>query len=155
MSLQEVNFQYSGAVLINFGLSGLGFPLVLFLMSLRATKSLACTPPGRLFVSKQDIGVEKRVSATYLPFKLGDLGSVLGLDDTLDKVISPEGCLDGRNIGGRSLPRLNPLFPCHIVSAPVGHMSVSRLGFGEDKSVYVVYSPGKVMGDRDFTCCGP
>ena len=69
-------------------------------MSLRATKSLARTPPGRLIVTKQDIGVENRVSATYLPFNQGDLGSILGLDDTLDKVISPEGCLDGGFIGG-------------------------------------------------------
>ena len=124
-------------------------------MLLRATKSMAHTPPGHLIVTKQDIGVENRVSATYLPLKLGDLGSVPGLDDTLDKVISHEGCLDGRIIGGRSLPRMNPLFSCPIVSAPEGHMSVSRLGFGEDKRVSVVYYPGKVLGDREFTCCGP
>ena len=68
-------------------------------MSLRALKSLARTPPWRLIVTKQEVGVENRVSATYLPFNQGDLGSVLGLDDTLDEVISPEGCLDGGILG--------------------------------------------------------
>ena len=124
-------------------------------MSLQAMKSLARTPPGRLIVTKQDIGVENRVSATYFPFNQGDLGSVLGLNDTLDKVISPEGCLVGGIIGGRSLPRLNPLFSCPIVSSPEGHMFVSRLGYGEDKHVSVVYSPGMFLGDREFSCCGP
>ena len=49
-------------------------------MSLRATKTLACTPLGCLNCIKQGLGVEKRVSATYVPlqFNLGDMGSVLG-----------------------------------------------------------------------------
>ena len=71
-------------------------------MSLRATKSLARTPPGHLKVIKQDFGEENRVTATYLPmqFKLGDLGSALDLDDSLDKVTSPMDCLDGGSLGG-------------------------------------------------------
>ena len=84
---------------------------------------------------------------------MGDLGSALGPDDTLVKVSSPMDCLDGGRLGGKSnLSCLNPLFSCPVVPAPVGHLSVSWMGFGEDKRVSVVYSPGKVLGDRDFPC---
>ena len=71
-------------------------------MSLRATKSLARNPPGRLNIIKQDIGEENRVIATYRPlhFNLGDLGPAIEMDDTLDKVISPLGCLVGGSLGG-------------------------------------------------------
>ena len=83
------------------------------------------------------------------------MGSALDLDDSLDKVTSPMDCLDGGSLGGCSnLSRLKPFYPCPVVSAPVGHLSVSRMGFGEDKRVSAVYSPGKVMGDRDFSCLG-
>ena len=50
---------------------------------------------------------------------------------------------------------MNPIFSCPIVLAPVGLLSISRLGFGEDKRVNVVYSPRKVLGDRDYPCLDP
>ena len=126
-------------------------------MLLQVMKSMARTLPGRLNIIKQDIGEENWVIATYLPlqFNLGDLGPALELDDTLDKVISPLDCLVGGSLSGRTnLSHLNPIHPCPAVSDPVGHMSISRMGFGEDKRVSVVYSPGNVMGDRDFSCLG-
>ena len=72
------------------------------IMSLRATKSLARTPPGHLKVIKQDFGEVNRVNATYMPmqFKLGYLGSALDLDDSLDKVTSSMDYLDGGSLGG-------------------------------------------------------
>ena len=127
-------------------------------MSLRATKSLARTPPGHLHCIKQGIGVEKRLSATYMPlqFNLGESASAHGQDDNLDKVFSTMDCLDSGSMGGRSsLPLLNPLSPCPIVSVPLGHLTCSQKNFGEDKCVPVVYSPGKVLGIRDDLCLGP
>ena len=52
------------------------------------------------------------------------------------------------------MSHLKPLYPCPIVIVPVGHMSVSRLGSGEDKCS-VVYSSGKFMGDRDLPVLDP
>ena len=71
-------------------------------MSLRATKYLAHTPPGRLNIIKQDIGEKNRVTATYLPlhFNLGDLGPAIEMDNTLDKAIFPLDCLVGGSLGG-------------------------------------------------------
>ena len=64
-------------------------------------------------------------------FQMGDLGSALDLDDSLDKVTSPMDCLDGGSLGGRTnLSRLKPYYPCPVVSVLVGHLSISRLGFG-------------------------
>ena len=136
---------------------GWGVSLIVFVMSLRAMKSLARTPPGQLKVIKQDFGEENRVTATYLPlhFKMGDLGSTLDLDDSLDKVTSYMDCLDGRSSGGRTdLSCLKPFHPCPAVSSPMGQLSVSRLGFGEDKRS-VVYSPGNFLGDRDLPVLNP
>ena len=141
-------------------------------MSLRATKSLARNPPGCLNCIKQGIGVEKRVSATYVPmqFNLGDMGYVLGpeidnvkLAPVLDGVIFAVDRLDGGNLGGQSncdlndifLPVLSPLYACPIGSIPMGHLSCFQNGFGEDKRVSAIYSPVKVMGDRDLLCMGP
>ena len=118
-------------------------------MSLRAIKSLARTPPGHLQCSKQGIGVEKRLSATYLPFNLGDSGTVIGRDDHLDKVSSPLECLDDAGLGGRLLP--NPFLPCPVVSDPVGRPHCSQLNIGEDLSAVGDYSFKMVLGLRDVS----
>ena len=127
-------------------------------MSLRATKNLTRTPPGHLHCIKQGIGVEKRLSATYMPlqFILGEPTSALGLDETLDMVLPSVDCLDGGCMGGRSsLPLLNPLPSCPVAFVPLGHLACSQKNFGEDKCVPMVYSPGKVLGIRDYLCLGP
>ena len=92
-------------------------------MSLWAAKYLARTPPGHLQCIKQGNGVEKRLSATYFPFNVGDAGSVIDRDDNLDKVFSSMDCLDGDCMGGRTL--LNPLPSCPVVFVPSGHLVCS------------------------------
>ena len=116
-------------------------------MSLRAVKSLARTPPGHLQCIKQGNGVEKRLSATYLPFNLGDSGPVIGRDDHLDTVFSPLDCLDGAGMGGS--PLLNPLPSCPVVSVPSGQPTCSRQNLGEDLFAAEDYPSGKVLGLRD------
>ena len=71
-------------------------------MSLRTTKTLARTPPGHLHCIKQGIGVEKRLSATYMPlqFNLGESGFALSPDENLDKFFPSVDCLDGGSMGG-------------------------------------------------------
>ena len=118
-------------------------------MSLRAAKSLARTPPGHLQCIKQGNGVEKRLSATYMPFNLGDSGSVIGRDDNLDNFFSSVDCLDGGCLGGR--PMLKPFPSCPVDSVPV----CSRQNLGDDNCVPVDYPSGKVLGIRDFSCLGP
>ena len=118
-------------------------------MSLRAVKSLARTPPGNLQCIKQGNGVEKRLSATYLPFNMGDSGTVIGRDDHLDKVSSPLECLDDASLGGRIFP--NPFLPCPVVSDPVGRPHCSQLNIGEDLSAVGDYSFKMVLGLRDVS----
>ena len=50
---------------------------------------------------------------------------------------------------------LSPISTCPVGSVPSGHLSCFRKGFGEDKQVSMIYSPAKVMGDRDLLCMGP
>ena len=118
-------------------------------MSLRALKSLARTPPGHLQCSKQGIGVEKRLSATYLPFNLGDSGTVIGRDDHLDKVSSTLECLDDAGMGGSQL--LNPILPYPVVSVPSGRPTVSRLNLGEDLSAAGDYPSRMDLGLRNVS----
>ena len=118
-------------------------------MSLRAVKSLARTPPGHLQCIKQGNGVEKRLSATYLPFNLGDSGPVIGRDDHLDKVSSPLECLDDAGMGGSQL--LNPILPCPVVFIPSGRPTVSRLNLGEDLSAAGDYPSRMDLGLRNVS----
>ena len=138
-------------------------------MSLRATKNMERTPLGYLKCINQGLGDEKRVSATYAPlqFSPGDMGvSVIGpefevvkLDSVLDGVIPVFDRLDGGKLGGRSndicSPVLSPISACPVSSVSSGHLSCFRMGIGEDKRVSAIYSPAKVMGDRDLLCMGP
>ena len=118
-------------------------------MSLRATKSLARTLPGCLHCFKQDLGVEKRVTTSYVPSlcNLGDLGSTPGLETLVDSVSDrlklAVDCLDsdGRSKTDFSLPKPSPLSACPFVSSPMGHLSCSRLGSGEESRLSAFYSP--------------
>ena len=109
-------------------------------MSLRAAKSLARTPPGCLHCYKQDLGVEKRVTASYMPSlcNLGDLGSAPGLETLVDSVSDrlklAVDCLDSDGCSkiDFSFPKPSPLSACPFVSSPTGHLSCSRKGLGED-----------------------
>ena len=116
-------------------------------MSLRAIKSLACTPPGHLQCSKQGIGAEKRLSATYLPFNLGVLGTDIGRDDHLD-IVSPKEYLDA-GMDGRLLPI--PILPCPAISDPLGRPLCSQLNLGDDLAADGDYSFNMVLGLRDVT----
>jgi len=120
-------------------------------MLLRATKSLARTPPGCLHCIKQDFGVEKRVTATYVPllFNQEELGSAPGQEIIFKPVLEgftsraiEVACLD--DLGGRSkltdTSVSSPLFDCPVVSVPMGHLSVSRKGFGEELRLSAVFS---------------
>ena len=116
-------------------------------MSLRALKSLARTPPGHLQCSKQCIGVEKRLSATYLPLNLDGSGTDIGRDDLLTRVSSQDS-LEDAGMGGSLLP--NPI-PCTAVSDPLGRPFCSLLNSGDELSADGDYSFKKVLDLRDDT----
>ena len=118
-------------------------------MSLQVMKSLARTPPGCLHCIKQDFGVEQRVTATYVPLlcNLGGLGSAPGpdtIDPVSDRLKPAVDCLDdlcGQSKTDFSLHVPSPFSTFPFVSAPMGHLSCSRKGLGQDIRLSVVYSP--------------
>ena len=95
---------------------------------------------------------------------LGPEHDAVKLDSDMDGVNSVFDRLDGGNLGGRYTcldlndncsPMLSPLSAGPVDSVPSGHLSCFRKGFGEDKRVSAIYSPAKVMGDRDLLSMGP
>ena len=98
-------------------------------MSLRAVKTLARTPPGHLQCIKQGDGVEKRLSASYLPLNLGDLGPVSGRVNLLDNVSSPLECLVDAGLGGSQM--LNSIPSSSAVFVPSDQPNVSHPTLGD------------------------